>query len=108
MLFVRHLNDPLWYYRGQYRIRSESKVTPQHWLGWTAEAQKSRDDTILRLAIFGRNWAKSHLRREGLPISTENCRRIIARGGLKSDAKVLECIGFDIDLYDRLYSAARY
>ena len=83
-------------------------MTPQHWLGWTAEAQKSRDDTILRLAIFGRNWAKSHLRREGLPISTENCRRIIARGGLKSDAKVLECIGFDIDLYDRLYSAARY
>jgi hypothetical protein len=83
-------------------------VTPQHWLGWMAEARTSRNDTILRLAIFGRKWAKSKLSREGLPSSTENCQRIIGRGGLKSDAKVLECIGFDIDLYDRLYSAARY
>ena len=83
-------------------------MTPQNWLEWIAEARTSRDEMVLRLAVFGKKWARSQVRREGLPISNENCRRIIARGGLKSDAKILECIGFDIELYDHLYAAARY
>jgi len=105
---VRHVNDPVWYYRGQYRVYSELKVTPQHWLAWTAEARTSSDNTIKSLAIFGKKWAKSQLTRQGLPHSKENCRRVIAQGGLKSDAKVLECVGFDLDLYDRLYAEAKY
>jgi hypothetical protein len=105
---VRHLTDPVWYYRGHYRVRSESKVTPQHWLTWTAEARTSPEHTIKSLAIFGNKWAKSRLIKQGLPHSKEDCGRVIAEGGLKSDAKVLECIGFDIDLYDRLYAEAKY
>ena len=48
------------------------------------------------------------MRKKGLPITIENCRQIIENGDLKWEIKVLECIGYDTDLYDRLHAEAGF
>ena len=42
------------------------------------------------------------MRRLGLVANFDNARQAIERGDIKWEVKVLECIGFDIDLYNRL------
>ena len=46
------------------------------------------------------------MRRLGLAITYDNARKAIERGDIKWEVKVLECIGFDIELYDKLAALA--
>ena len=80
-------------------------MTPRQ---WAAQPRNFRETRTQRLVKFSRRWAQTEMRRQGLPISMENCRQIIDNGDLKWEIKVLECIGFDIDMYDRLHAEAGY
>jgi hypothetical protein len=97
-LFVKHLTESVWYYRGQYRIRHASHLTPAQ---WTRQSRKFRHERI-QWIVANKDWGNKELRRLGLGITYDNARKAIERGDIKWEVKVMECIGFDTDLYGRL------
>ena len=42
------------------------------------------------------------MRRLKLVVNFQNAKRAIENGEIKWEIKVLECVGFDIDLYNKL------
>jgi hypothetical protein len=99
---VRHLTETVWFYRGQYRIRYSSYLTPKQW----SEQSRRFKDERTQWIVDNNGWGKRELRRLGLSVNFENARRAIERGDIKWEIKVLECIGFDADLYERLTELA--
>ena len=103
MLFVKHLTDAVWYYRGQYRIRYESYLTPRQ---WAAQSRKFRDART-QWIVNNKDGGNRELTRLGLSVNFENAKKAIESGEIKWEVKVMECIGFDVELYRRLAEAAR-
>ena len=67
---------------------------------WLDQPRKFRDERIN--FVCEKVWGVKELRRLGLVANFDNARRAIEGGDIKWEVKVLECIGFDIDLYHRL------
>jgi len=102
VLFVKDMNKSLWYYRGQYRIVRSSYLTCQQ---WAQQPRQFRNERI-RWILNSKDWGHRELNRLGLSISYDNARRAIEGGDIKWEVKVLECIGFDIELYRQLVELA--
>lgn len=97
MLFVSHTKDSVWYYRGQYRVRYESYLTPRQW------QQQPRNFRNFRIKFISEKaWGIKEMRRLNLVVNFQNAKRAVEKGEIKWEVKVLECVGFDIDLYNRL------
>jgi hypothetical protein len=103
MLFMRDEKESLWFYRGQYRIRFESYLTPEQWASQSIEFK--RDHTLFLL--HNKQWAQKELGRLGLKVDFTSVRQAIERGDIKWEVKVIECIGFNVDLYSRLEAYQR-
>ena len=94
---MSHIKGSVWYYRGQYRVRWESYLTRRQWVDQPGKFIDERTTFVCEKA-----WGIKELRRLGMVANFHNARRAIERGDIKWEVKVLECIGFDIDLYNRL------
>lgn len=57
--------------------------------------------------LNNKKWAASELGRLGLRQDWVNVQRAIEQGDIKWEVKVIECIGFDTELYRRLEARAR-
>ena len=97
-MFIRHMNNSVWYYRGQYRVRYASHLTQQQWFQQRKAVRDSRTERFMKR----RGWGEHGMTKLGLSITFENAKRAIENGDIKFELKILECIGFDIDLYERL------
>ena len=78
-------------------MRWESHLTRRQ---WADQPRKFRDERTT--FVSEKAWGKKELRRLELVANFDNARQAIERGDIKWEVKVLECIGFDIDLYNRL------
>src|ERR1700737_1061802 len=79
ILFVKHLTESLWYYRGQYRIRHASYLTPAQ---WKQQSRKFRNERT-QWVVTNKDWGHRELRRLGLDVTFENARKAIERGDIK-------------------------
>lgn len=102
VLFVKHLTESRWYYRGQYRIRHASHLTPAQ---WAQQPRKFRHEWT-QWIVDNKDWGHRELNRLGLVVTFENAMRAIERGDIKWEVKVMECIGFDTELYRQLSALA--
>jgi len=95
---VRDTNKPVWRYRGQYRIRFESYMTPEQWNSQSNEFKKDHTTFVLD----NKNWGRKELARLGLNADFRSTKQAIEKGDIKWEVKVIECVGFDVELYSRL------
>ena len=79
-----------------------SYLSPSQWAQQTHRFKRERISWILN----NKDWGHNELNRLGLAVTSDNARQATERGDIKWEVKVLECIGFDIELYRRLVELA--
>jgi len=74
-------------------------MTPEQWNSQSNEFKKDHTTFVLD----NKNWGRKELARLGLNADfTSATKQAIEKGDIKWEVKVIECVGFDVELYSQL------
>ena len=77
-------------------------MTPKQWANLPKKLRDQRTQSV----VDSRDWGRKELNKLGLNANFENARKAIEKGHIKWEVKVLQCIGFDFELYAKLVELA--